>query len=438
MANATMTGSPSRPAADPKGFFKIGWGAIIILFGGLLAWSVLAPFEGAVLASGSVSVESNQQAIQHLEGGIVSKINVDEGDRVEEGQTLIVLDSTSTQARLASLEARLFELIGRETRLLAERENKKEMSLLSKYEVFADTPSLQSVLAAQRELLSARATSRATQVSLLRQTILQLERRASGLENEIIANERQSALIQEEVVALEVLLERGLSPRPRVLALKRDRARLDGEREALVAEVATTRIRVGEAQIEINQLTEGFREDVLTELREVQTQIAELSEQRVSAVDQSKRVDIVAPRAGRVLGVTTHTVGGVIPAGTPVMFIVPENDVLVASVRIAPTDIDKVEAGDEATLRFSAFNANTTPEVKGVVAKVSADALQDETTGAFFYEAIIEIPQDRVDDKEFQLLPGMPVDAQVKTESRTVISYLLKPLADAMSTTFRE
>lgn len=438
MFDATMPASPARTTAGTNKHLRIGWALILILFGGLLGWSVFAPFEGAILASGVLAVESNQQAVQHLEGGIVGEIFVKEGDFVENGDVLIGLNDTAVKARLQSIEARLFELIGNEARLVAERDGLPAAALAQKYQTFADRNELIEILVSQNELLVARERSRDNQVNLLNQTILQLNRRVEGLINEISANERQGALMTEEVADLEILLARGLSPKPRVLALKRDQARLDGEREALIAEVATTEIQIGEAGLELNRLTDGFREEVLTELRDVQTQIAELSEQRIAANDQLQRLQIVAPRSGRVLGVTTHTIGGVIAAGVPVMHVIPENDSLVAIVRIAPQDIDKVSPGSLATLRFSAFSANETPETKGIVEKVSADALRDETSQAQYFEVIITIPDESMTSERFLLLPGMPVDVQVRTESRTVLSYLMKPLKDAMSETFRE
>jgi len=436
MADAVNTGT--RPASNMKSMFVTGWVLVIALFGGLFLWSVVAPFEGAVLASGLISVESNQQAVQHLEGGIVGQINVKEGDRVESGQVLIVLDETAIQARLASVEARLFEAIGEEARLVAERDGRRTLTLRNEFLDIETRPEITSIFASQRDLLGARAASRSTQVSLLNQSVLQLERRATGLENEIAANVQQSDLIGEEVVGLEELLEKGLSPRSRVLTLKREQARLTGVRESLSAEVATTRIQIGEARIEVNQLTEGFREEVLTQLRAVQTRVAELAEERIAARDQLRRLEITAPRSGRVIGVQTHTEGGVIEPRNPIMHIVPEGDPLVALVRIAPQDIDKVKEGNEAILRFPAFSANVTPEVYGVIRKVSADALQDPASGVLYYESVVAIPDVRQNNSEFQLLPGMPVDASVKTGSRTVISYLLKPLGDAMSRTFRE
>lgn len=438
MADMVTEDVVGREASDTKGLFRFGWGLVIALFGGLVFWSVFAPFEGAVLASGAVTVESNQQSVQHLEGGIVGEIFVTEGDRVDEGQVLIALDGTAVQARLSSVEARLFELLGREARLLAERDDLDVLTVRASLADLADNPRMQSIMGSQQELMQARAASRSTQVALLNQTVLQLRRRVKGRESEIEANLKQASLLEEEMVSLQPLVEKQLVARPRIVGLQRELAQLEGAREALSAEVATTKIQIGEAQIELNQLTEGFLEQVLTELRDVQTQASELAEQRVAAQDQLTRLLVLAPRAGRVLGVQTHTLGGVISPRDPIMHIVPENDPLIARVRISPSDIDKVSPGNEAVLRFPAFSANVTPEVFGTVIKVSADALQDPVSGQFFFEADVAIPDDRLANQSFALVPGMPVDASVKTESRTVLSYLLKPLGDAMSKTFRE
>lgn len=433
-----MTPETGRAASDMSGLFRLGWGFIGLLFGGLIVWSIVAPFEGAILASGAIAVESNQQAVQHLEGGIVGEIYVKEGDRVDVGQTLIALDGTTVQARLSSVEARLFELLAREARLKAERDGLDNLTLRSSAMDLSDMAQMQTVLASQRELMLARAASRTTQVALLNQTILQLRRRVTGRESEIASNLKQASLIEEERTTLQPLLEKQLVTRSRIVGLQRELAQLEGTREALASEVATTKIQIGEAQIELNQLTEGFIEEVLTELRDVQTQASELIEERVAALDQLQRLLVIAPRAGRVIGVQTHTIGGIISPRDPIMHIVPENDPLIARVRISPNDIDKVNPGNEAILRFPAFSANVTPEVLGTVTKVSADALQDQSTGLFYFEGLIEIPEDRLANQDFVLLPGMPVDASVRTESRTIISYLLKPLGDAMSKTFRE
>lgn len=419
-------------------YLVAGWGIVALVFGGLIAWSVFAPFEGAVLTSGQISVESNQQAVQHLEGGIVREIFVRESDAVTEGQKLLSLDATSTGAALQALEARLYGLLGTEARLVAERDGTDALALRPGFEAFATRPDMQAVLTAQEGLLKARSDNLGTQGTILRQRIDQLNTRIAGMQNEITAKDDQIALVEDEIARFETLMERGQAVITRVLALKRDRARLQGEKDALTSDIAATRVQIGEARSEIARLDQGNRETVLTELRDVQTQIGSLAEERTALLDRSGRLDITAPRAGRVLGIRAHTVGGVIRASEPIMYIVPENDRLVARVRISPADIDEISIGQPALLRFSAFNQDTTPTFEGTVIKISADAFADEATGATFYEAMIEIPDAALNASRFTLLPGMPVEASLTTESRNVLSYLVKPLTDSLSRTFRE
>ncbi len=436
---AELSGSsPSSRGEFLQSYLRAGWGIIALVFGGLIAWSVFAPFEGAVLTSGQISVASNQQAVQHLEGGIVREIYVRESDAVTEGQKLLSLDSTATGASLQGLEARLFGLLGTEARLIAERDGSAELTLRPGFEDVAQRPDVQAVLTSQTSLMGARSDNLGTQGVILRQRIDQLNTRIKGMQNEITAKDDQIALVDDEISRFEILMERGQAVITRVLALKRDRARLQGEKDALTSEIAATRVQIGEARSEIARLDQDNTETLLTELRDVQTQISELTEERLALLDRSTRLDITAPRSGRVIGIKAHTVGGVIRPSEPIMYIVPENDQLVAKVRINPIDIDKITTGQPAILRFSAFNQDETPQFDGRVIAVSADALIDETTGAPYYEATVEIPQAALDASSFELLPGMPVEASLRTESRNVLSYLVKPLTDSVARTFRE
>jgi HlyD family type I secretion membrane fusion protein len=440
MADLSLPGpAPTAPRGDLlKQYLTIGWGVVALVFGGLIAWSVLAPFEGAVLTAGQITVASNQQAVQHLEGGIVREIYVREADAVTEGQKLLSLDATATGASLQALEARLFALLGTEARLIAERDGTSELRLRPGFEDLASRPDVQAVLASQKSLMAARNDNLGTQGTILRQRIDQLNARIAGMQNEITAKDDQIALVDDEITRFETLMERGQAVITRILALKRDRAQLQGEKDALTSDIAATRVQIGEARSEIARLEQDNTETLLTELREVQTQIGELAEERLALLDRSGRLDILAPRAGRVLGIRAHTVGGVIRASEPIMYIVPENDRLIAKVRISPADIDKISVGQPARLRFSAFNQDQTPQVDGAVSAVSADAITDEATGASFYEVMIEIPDDALASTDLQLLPGMPVEASLTTESRNVLSYLVKPLTDSVSRTSRE
>lgn len=366
------------------------------------------------------------------------EIYVREADAVTAGQKLLSLDATSTSASLQALEARLYGLLGTEARLVAERDGTDTLVLRAGFEAFADRPDMQAVLASQKSLMGARSDNLGTQGTILRQRIDQLNTRIAGMQNEISAKDDQIALVDDEISRFETLMERGQAVITRVLALKRDRARLQGEKDALTSDIAATRVQIGEARSEIARLDQGNTETLLTELRDVQTQISELAEERTALLDRSGRLDITAPRAGRVLGIRAHTVGGVIRPSEPIMYIVPENDRLIAKVRISPVDIDKISVGQTAILRFSAFNQDETPKFTGSVINVSADAFADENTGATFYEAMVEIPDDALASSKFQLVPGMPVEVSLRTESRNVLSYLVKPLMDSVSRTFRE
>lgn len=442
MAQMMMSPDPSgessvRSRSGMK-FFFIGWFVICAVFGGITAWSIFAPFEGAVLAAGSVSVENQNQAVQHLEGGIVAEINAKEGTPVEAGDLLIRLDGTAIEAQLASLDARLVDLIAREARLKAERDGVSTLSPRAGAEAVTTNPAMADSLKSQKTLLDARAQSRSTQISILNQRIEQLQRKVEGLRAEVVSKTQQSMIIDEELRGLQELEAEGLTPKPRLLALEREKSSLGGQAESLRSEIAGTQVQVGEARLEKLRLTEGFREEVIGELTEVQTELAQLLEERTAAVDRLGRLEIRAPRAGIALGVRTHTVGGVIQGGEPIMHIVPRDDRLVAVVRILPQDIDKISVGQAAKLRFSAFSQRETPEVDGKVLKVSADAVVDENTGRSFYDVVVELPSQQPLGEAFTIVPGMPVNAMLRTESRNVMSYLTKPLIDSISKTFRE
>lgn len=438
MVSLAPTLETSERPHDARRFFLIGWTTIILVFGGLLFWSVAAPFEGAVMAQGNVSVASNNKAVQHLEGGIVAALPAREGARVEAGELLIRLDGTPIRAELDNIDARLADLVAREARLKAERDGERVLALRELPPGLAEKLAVRESAESQSTLLNARSEARWTRRSILRQRIAQLREKILGLEAEVRSKRRQTDILKGEISDLRQLLEQGLAPRPRVLALERQRSALMGEIDSLTAEIASTQVQIGEAELEQLSLTDGHREDVITELTEVQTEIASLLTQRTAALDRLSRLDIRAPHSGRVLGVRAHTIGGVIAPGEPVMHIVPDNDQLVTRVRVQPQDIDKIRVGQTARLRFSAFNQVETPEVPGEVTKISADAVTDENTGMTYYEVIIALPSQAPLGERFPLMPGMPVEAMLRTESRNVLSYLVKPLTDTLSRTFRE
>lgn len=419
-------------------YLAVGWIVVLSVFGGLVAWSIFAPFEGAILTTGQVSVESNRQAVQHLEGGIVREIFVEEGDEVEKGQVLLSLDPTVATAGVDAIEARFMELLGAEARLKAQRSASSRLALRPAYDDLADTDQMKVILQEQKDLLTAQRTTLNSQVSILRQRMEQFEVRISGMREEISAINAQEVLLKDEIERYDSLSTTSPNGSVQTLPLKRRVSELEGQKQSLTASIASTRVEISETETEISRLRQAAREEALSQLREVQTQIGELAEQRVTAIDRQDRLDIIAPRAGRVLGIKAHTIGGVIQPSEPIMHVVPKNDQLIAKVRVLPMDIDKVTLNQQVVLRFTAFAMDETPDVDGKILHISSDTLIDDATGMTYYEAFVQIPEDHGLPEKFQLLPGMPVDAMIQTESRSVLSYLVKPLTDSVARTFRE
>ncbi|GAB5459598.1 MAG: HlyD family type I secretion periplasmic adaptor subunit [Henriciella sp.] len=426
-----------RGQQSSKAFFAFGWAVIGAVIGGLLIWSIAAPFQGAVIANGTITVEGEHQAVQHLEGGIVSEILVREGDQIEQGEALIQLDPSLSNASLSALEISLADLRAREARLIAERDDLPNLTTQS---FFPDalSPAQADAISVQIQFFEARKTSRNTQLSILSEKEAQLDQRSVALAAEVSANRAQLVLLDEEITGLQSLLSKGLVPKSRILALQRRQAELVGGINALQADIVRIRVEVGETRLEKIQYMDAFREAVVSELADVQTELSELNEKHIALRRSHDLLTVRAPKSGRILGVQAHTIGGVVPPYEPIMYIVPQDEQLIVSVRISPQDIDKVSIGQAAKLRFTAFNQNTTPEIEGALKQVSADTIIDPVTSLAFYEGRIELPATVDLPVSMTLVPGMPVDAMLQTETRNVLSYLLRPAQDAMSKTFKE
>lgn len=434
--------TPAAPPKPPAASFyaRLGFGVVALVVGGLIVWSIAAPIDGAVVAGGQIVVESNRKAVQHLEGGVIAEILVREGETVEAGALLAKIDDTSPAGNVAMIDGQLTELYARRARLVAERDGRDGLAPAEGAPDILASPAFRRKRAGQEELFAARLATRATQISLLEERIVQQNERVAGLHAQIRSLGDQKGLIEDELAGVRELHAQGYAPLTRVRALEREAKRLGGERGALQAGVAEAASIIAEARLEIVRLADAGREEAIAELRDVEVSIAELEERRVTARDALTRTEIKAPQAGRVLNLTVHTVGGVIAPGAPLMEIVPEGDRLQVAARVAPQDVDKVHAGQEALLRFSALGARRTPEADGVVAHVAADSVVDETTGAAFYLVIVDIPDDPALQEIIagRLIPGMPVEAFIRTGPRPAISYLLKPLTDSFARSMRE
>jgi HlyD family secretion protein len=417
-------------------------GAVVAgaLAAGIVGWAGTTELSGAVIAQGIVVVESDVKKVQHPTGGIVGELRVHNDQHVNEGEIVVRLDETQTRANLAVFTKSLDELFARRARLEAEKNGDEVIefpaNLVSRE---ADDSDVKSILQGERRLFSLHVEARNGQKAQLQKRVEQLNTQIAGLAEQVEAKGQEIDLIQEELKGVLDLWKKKLIPFTRVTSLRRDVARLGGERGQLVALKAEAGGRIAEVKLQVIQVDQDARSKVAEELSDVRAKIGELSERRIAAEDQLKHIDIRAPRSGRVHQLAVHTVGGVITPGETIMLIVPENDALMVQAKVSPTDIDELRPNQPALLRFSAFNLRTTPEMTGSIAWIAPDQTEDQRTGAVYYTMRLAVPDSEVARlKDFNIIPGMPVEVFVQTASRTALSYVLKPLRDQIMRTFRE
>ncbi len=412
---------------------------VLLLAGGVGGWASTTQIAGALIAQGSIVVDSNVKKVQHPTGGVVGKLNVQDGDRVKAGDILVQLDDTITRANLAIVTKGLDELAARKSRLEAERDGLESVAFPAELLARAKEASVAVALANERKLFELRRSARLGQKAQLKQRITQLQDEVNGLTAQQDAKAREISLIGKELEGVRELWKNNLVQITRLTALERDGARLEGERGQLTASVAQTKGKITETELQIIQIDQDLSSEVAKDMREVDAKFGEFVERKVAAEDQLKRIDLRAPQDGIVLESKVHTVGGVIPAGDAIMLIVPESDNLLVEAKVNPHDIDQVQIGQSAVLRFSAFNLRTTPEINGKVTRVSPDTTTDQRTGQTYYTTRIAMTKSEIAKLgDVKLIPGMPVEAFVQTGERTVLSYLIKPLQDQFMRAFRE
>jgi HlyD family secretion protein len=412
-------------------------GVLVLGFGG---WAGTTTLSGALIAPGSIVVDSNVKKVQHPTGGIVGEVRVREGDSVKLGDIVVRLDETVTRANLAIVTKGLNELYARKARLEAERDGIAAIDFpKSLVDAAAADPEVRKIMDAERKLFELRRTSRAGQKSQLRQRVAQLEEEITGHTAQRNAKAKEVELIERELAGVRDLFNKNLIQINRLTQLEREATRLEGERGLLVATTAQAKGKINELELQIIQIDQDLSSEVAKEMREVDAKIGEFVERKVTAEDQLKRIDIRAPQDGTVFQLNVHTVGGVISAGDAIMLIVPAADNLTVEAKVNPQDINQLQVGHKAFLRFTSFNQQSTPEINGTVSRISADITTDQRTGLGYYTIRISMTPDEVARLgEVKLVPGMPVEAFVQTGDRTVISYLMKPLADHLQRAFRE
>jgi len=432
-----------RPAATPADVAELRRPlAIGLALSGLIAlavfvWGSVATLSGAVIAHGIVVVDGNSKKIQHQQGGVIGEILVRDGSRVSAGDLLVKLDDTQARALLGIVTSQLTELLGRKTRLAAERDDQDDLEFPPGFTTSG--PEAERVASGERRLFHARLASANGQKAQLGERIKQNEDEIKGLTLQNSAKAREVALVRDELSRVNDLYQRNLLPVMRVLSLQRDETRIEGEVGTLMAQIAKLGGQIAETRLQTIAVDQNRFSDAQKELREVEGRIAELQERRISAEDQLRRVELRAPIDGIIHELSVHTVGGVVNPAEQLMMVVPSSDSLSVEVRIPSSDIDQLNIGRQGILRFTAFNQRTTPEVKGVVKRLSPDAVRDKETGQFYYTARITPDNgDLARLGEQKLVPGMPVEAFIETSPRTALSYLTKPLTDQFERAFRE
>ena len=418
----------------------MGLAVVIVLAGGFGGWASTVQISGALIAPGAVVVDSNVKKVQHPTGGVVGEVRVRDGDVVKAGDVVVRLDDTVTKASLAIVVKTLNGLYARVARLEAEQRGENKLTFPPQLTDRASDPDVQNVMTSESKLFEVRVTGRAGQKAQLRERVSQLNEEIGGLAAQEKAKDQEIALIEKELVGVRSLFEQRLVQLTRLTTLERDAARLNGERAQYIASRAQARGKIVETELQIIQVDRDMVSEVSKDLRETNDKIGEFVERKVTAEDQLRRVDIRAPQDGMVLQNNVHTVGGVITAGDAMMMIVPQADDLSVEAKVDPKDIDKLQIGQKTLMRLSAFNQRTTPELNGLVTRVSADVTTDQRTGQSYYTIRVSLPPSevaRLGDNN-KLIPGMPVEAFVQTGDRTMLSYLLKPLNDQLMRSFRE
>lgn len=431
---------PRAPEAtkDDLGLRWLGYALSFFLLFGVVGWAGSAKIDGAAVANGVVTVESYRQAVQHLEGGIISKLLVREGDVVTAGQPVAMLANTRFGSQLDSVRSELGAAQAIEARLQAERDGAEHVvfpsSLLEQAKVDSR---LHDLMAAEGAVFEERRLDLQGQLDVLSQRILSSNKQIEGLEEREVLFEERIALYEEELAGLRSLFAEGLGDKVRLRTLERELAEVRGDHSTIRTQRIQAEVSIEETQLEIRQTQQSFRTEVVSQLSDVRQRIFDAQQRERRLSDQVRRTTITAPVGGRVVGLEVHTVGAVLAPGDRLMDIIPETEQLVVDAEVSPDDIDKVHAGLEADVRFSALNFRSTPVVRGKVVMVSADRLEN-ADGQPYFLARIEVPEEQrllLDDQP--ILPGMSADVYIITGERTALNYVMRPLTDALASSMR-
>lgn len=427
------------PPLNTRKVVNVGYLIIFVFFGVFGGWAALAPLESAAVAPGVVGVKTKRKTIQHLEGGIVDKIHVQDGDEVKQGQVLIRLEETQSKASLDLLRGNYWSLSALEARLISERDGRDDVHFpdwLTEQKADAD---IAQILDGEINIFVIRREALAGQIAILKQGIAQYREEVKGLKGQIVSENRQLELLDDELEGVQTLLDKGLARRPRLLGLQRQKAEVEGRRSQSTARIARVKQSVAETRLRMSEVRTTMINEVVEKLRDAQSERVDIAERIRAAEDVLVRTKIRAPMDGTVVDLKIHTKGGVISPGEPLMDIVPSHDQLVVEAQVDPNDIDVVYPGLLARVRLSAFSQRTTRPIKGRVVSVSADRLVNKNTGLPYYTAIVELTEDpREVLGGASLHPGMSAEVMLITGTGTALDYLLAPVSRTFERAFRE
>lgn len=416
----------------------IGFTALIILVGGLGAWTVYAPLAGAVIASGRIVVEANRQVVQHPDGGVVSEILTRDGKHVHAGDVLIRFDDTFQRAELALVEHKIDALEVNIARLKAERDGTGIIQFPA--HLFNRDKETTTLIKDQRGLFAARRHTQVYEVAQLRERQSRIREEITGYKAQRKAAEAQLGLIEDQLDAQRTLLEKGLARLSSVLGLERQLADLKGQVGALISRIGEARGRIVEINVEITRLKAERSSDASEAVQKVIAELNQMRERQQALQERLARLELRAPRDGIVIEMAVHALRSVVRGAEPILYIVPVQDELLIDTQIRPQDVDRIYLGQQANIRFSAFNARTTPEVEGNVVAISADTIKESRNfDDGYYHVKVALKEDALQAlSDYTLIPGMPAEVFLRTETRTPISYLLKPFTDYLERAMRE
>lgn len=440
--DALQTG-PAQPKPDYIRSLRkqqlIGLAVVGFFAGTLGVWSMTTTLQGAVAAAGQFVVAGEVKKVQHPTGGVVGELMVRDGDRVKAGDVVLRLDETVARANYQIVSKQIDEFAVRSLRLAAERDGAGALAFTPEIESRKASPEIAQLIVAETRLFEVRRAARDGQRAQLRKRVAQLRDEITGLKAQQVAKERESGIIAVELVGVEDLYRRNLVQLTRLSALQRDQAALEGQRGQLLASIAQSEGKIAEIELQIIQIDEDQRAEVMKELREIQGREGELVERRSAAQDQLRRIDLRAPSSGTVHQLTVHTLGGVLQPGEPAMLIVPADEELQLDARVAPTDIDQISVGQPVRVKVQAGNQASNPELSGKVARISADISRDERQGTVYYTVRVSLPRSEMERlAPVRVIAGMQAEAYIETVPRTPLDFLLKPITTQLDRTFRE